>query len=173
MNAVVGGQQQRVCVCVCVYLCVCVCVAIHLFSRLCSFKSLCVYVFIAARVCVFVVLPTVMNSMSVCVFSVCTPVSICVVCVCVSICLGVCYITLKQPAVLSLRPTSPSVSHWPQLSKIFILFPAPQHSALHIYEAGCRPPVLDGSAAFSAEIQPLPTPPPAARFVQDLFHCCR
>lgn len=125
--------------------------------------SLGVYVFIAACVCVCV-LPAVMNSITMCV-----PPCVCFQFVyqspfvmCVSICLCVCYITLKQPAVLSLWPASPSVSHWPQLGKIFILFPAPQHSALHIYEAGCCPPVLDGSAAFSTEIQAPYTP---TRFV--------
>lgn len=58
-----------------------------------------------------------------------------------------CYIIVKQAAEFFLWSSSPTLSHWPQLCKIFILLPAPQHSVLHIYEAGCRPPVLDGSAS--------------------------
>lgn len=90
--------------------------------------SLSVYVFIAS-LCVCVCLPPSL-------FSACIPVSIRAMCVyvCVHLFACVCYITVKQPALLSLSlAILTSVSHWPQLGEIFILFPAPQHSLPSIF----------------------------------------
>lgn len=148
-----GWTEERGCVCV----------------RVCPFIFSVVWVDFLPFVFISSLLPLSLccgfyslSSMSVCVLlcrlSVCIPVSICVVCVHLFGC--VLYNSEETSCTLSGHPHHHSPTGLSQ-SKIFIFFRALQHSVLHIYEAGCHPPVSDRSAALSAEIQ-LPT---AVRFI--------
>lgn len=169
MQSWVDNSNKYVCVCVWPFICpVIICVTLCLCVHRCAvcWSSHCHQQYVHESVCVCV--------------SVCIPVSICFVCV--SICLCVLYnteatsCTLSVSLSLSLAILSiqPSVSHRAGLSAVKYSYSSPLLNtlALHIYEAGCRPPVLDGSAAFfcrdSASPPSIPPIPPSSRLQGDL-----